>query len=83
MYPILECAVCAVVVTLMGGLLFAAGVGCIVVYHGVQAIVHTAHKTLATAPQTSPRVAALEVRGAGTWLTQNALKSFRDMNSTS
>jgi len=70
MYAIFECAVCAVLVTLVGGLLFAASVAGIIVYHGVQTIVHTAHKTLATAPQTSPRAAALAARVAVTWLTQ-------------
>ena len=70
MYAIFECAVCAVLVALVGGLLFAASVAGIIVYHVVQAIVHTAHKTLATAPQTSPRAAALAVRGAVAWQTQ-------------
>jgi len=70
MYAIFECAVCAVFVTLVGGLLFAASVAGIIIYHGVQAIIHTAHKTLATAPQTSPHAAALAVKGAVTWLTQ-------------
>ena len=43
MYAILECAACAVLLSLVGALLFAAGVACIVSCHGVQAIVRTAH----------------------------------------
>jgi hypothetical protein len=70
MYAILECAVCAVFVSLVGGLFFGVGAACILVNHGVRAVAHSTHKTPESALQTSPRVAALAVRGAGTWLTQ-------------
>jgi hypothetical protein len=80
MYVVLECAVCAVLVFLIGALLFAASAACIFIDEGVRAIAHTTHRTLESAPRALPRLATFAMRKAGTWTHPDELVSFRDTN---
>jgi len=78
MYPVLECAVCAVIVFLTGTLLFAASVACVAIHEGVRAIVQATHRTPESAPRALPRLAIFALRKAGTWAHAEAFVSLRD-----
>ena len=62
MHPVLECAICAVLVFLVGALLFAAGAVWVIIDEGVQARVHPMHRTLESTSQTLPRLTAIQRR---------------------